>query len=396
MDGAEYGRASWPAPSKNGTLYFHFAPSSERDLVRGAMQIRELDLETGKVFDVTEGQSQQQYQGSSGGAIAPEPSPDGRWLAFARRIPGGTISFKGHRFGPRTALFLRDLHTGAERLLADPIETDLAEGMKTERVLPGYSWSPDSSAIYVLRGGRIVRVDAASGATEEVPFVAEVRRRVSEQARAEFDISGDTFRARMIRWPAVSPDGSVAVFHAAGRLYRMTLPDGAPERLIQGDDPAYELSPAFSAGRLHRRLHLLGRHERVPLDGAGGRRGAHPAHGDLLRVPPPGMDAGRERHRGGQRHRRPRARPVLVPEPPLRPGERSRRRRRGDRHHEDAPPVQRRPAPHAAPADRGALLRSRGPPLLPRAGQLGTRQPAPGRDPAGFGEGGRLGPGAST
>ncbi|MDE2658748.1 MAG: hypothetical protein OXI45_00870, partial [Acidobacteriota bacterium] len=246
VDGAEYGRASWPAPSQNGTLYFHFAPSSERDMVRGAMQIRELDLETGKVYDVTEGQSQQQYQGSSGGAIAPEPSPDGRWLAFARRIPGGTISFKGHRFGPRTALFLRDLHTGAERLLADPIETDLAEGMKTERVLPGYSWSPDSSAIYVLRGGRIVRVDAASGATEEVPFVAEVRRRVSEQARAEFDISGDIFRAKMIRWPAVSPDGAVAVFHAAGRLYRMTLPDGAPERLIGGDDPAYELSPAFS------------------------------------------------------------------------------------------------------------------------------------------------------
>ena len=246
VDGAEYGRASWPAPSQNGTLYFHFAPSSERDMVRGAMQIRELNLETGKVYDVTEGQSLQQYQGSSGGAIAPEPSPDGRWLAFARRIPGGTISFKGHRFGPRTALFLRDLHTGAERLLADPIETDLAEGMRTERVLPGYSWSPDSSAIYVLRGGRIVRVDAASGATEEVPFVAEVRRRVSEQARAEFDISGDTFRARMIRWPAVSPDGSVAVFHAAGRLYRMTLPDGRPERLIEGDDPAYELSPAFS------------------------------------------------------------------------------------------------------------------------------------------------------
>ena len=99
--GSDYPRAGWPAPSAHGSLYFHFAPSSERDLVRGAMQIRELDLETGKVYDVTEGQSQQQYQGSSGGAIAPEPSPDGRWLAFARRIPGGTISFKGHRFGPR-------------------------------------------------------------------------------------------------------------------------------------------------------------------------------------------------------------------------------------------------------------------------------------------------------
>ena len=150
--GNDYPRAGWPAPSAHGSLYFHFAPSSERDLVRGAMQIRELDLETGKVYDVTEGQSQQQYQGSSGGAIAPEPSSDGRWLAFARRIPGGTISFKGHRFGPRTALFLRDLQTGAERLLADPIETDAAEGMKTERVLPGYSWTPEQ--LGALRAAR--------------------------------------------------------------------------------------------------------------------------------------------------------------------------------------------------------------------------------------------------
>ena len=245
--GGDHPRAGWPAPSPaGGRLYFHYAPSRERDLLRGAMQIRELDLATGEVYEVTAGQSLQQYQGSSGGALAPEPSPDGRWLAFARRIPGGTISFKGHRFGPRTALFLRDLETGAERLLADPIETDAAEGMKTERVLPGYSWAPDSAALYVLRGGRVVRVDLPGGDAAEVPFVAEVRRRVSEQARAKFDISGDSFRTRMIRWPAVAPDGSAAVFHAAGRLYRMDLPGGTPERLIAGDDPAYELSPAFS------------------------------------------------------------------------------------------------------------------------------------------------------
>ncbi len=244
--GSDYPRADWPAPSPGGGLYFHYAPSGERDLLRGAMQIRKLDIATGEVYEVTAGQSQQQYQGSSGGAIAPEPSPDGRYLAFARRIPGGTISWKGHRFGPRTALFLRDLTTGAERLLADPIETDLAEGMKTERPLPGYAWAPDSAALYLSRGGRIVRVSAASGEMEEIPFVAEVRRRVSAQARADLDISGESFRARMIRWPAVAPDGSAAVFHAAGRLYRMELPEGAPERLIDGDDPAYELSPAFS------------------------------------------------------------------------------------------------------------------------------------------------------
>ena len=84
VDGAEYGRASWPAPSKNGTLYFHFAPSSERDMVRGAMQIRELDLETGKVYDVTEGQSQQQYQGRAAARSRPNPPPtDAGWPSRA-------------------------------------------------------------------------------------------------------------------------------------------------------------------------------------------------------------------------------------------------------------------------------------------------------------------------
>ena len=244
--GSDFPRADWPAPSDHGTLYFHFAPSSERDLLRGAMQVRELDLATGEVLDVTEGQAQQQYQGSSGSAIAPEPSPDGRWLAFARRIPGGTMSWKGHRYGPRNALFLRDLATGAERLLADPIEMDAAEGMKTERSLPGYAWAPDGGSLFLARGGKIVRVDAETGDQAEIPFTAEVRRLVSEQARAEVDISGDTFRAAMIRWPTLAPDGSAAVFHAAGRLYRMELPGGAPERLIPGNDPAYELSPAWS------------------------------------------------------------------------------------------------------------------------------------------------------
>ncbi len=244
--GEDRARASWPAPDPDGTgLYFHYSPTSERDPIRGGMQIQRFDLRTGMTEDVTAGEAQQQYQGSSGGAIAPEPSPDGRFLAFARRIPGGTISFKGHRFGPRTALFLRDLATGAERLLADPIETDVAEGMKVERVLPGYSWAPDSRAVFLTRGGGIVRVDVETGETAEIPFTAEVRRTVSEQARAELSVREPEFRARMIRWPTISPDGTTAVFHAAGRLYRMTLPDGVPERLVSGDD-AFELSPAFS------------------------------------------------------------------------------------------------------------------------------------------------------
>ena len=142
--GSDYSGAAWPAFSPDGgSLYFQIrtAPagtwSGRTDLIQGHKQIRRLDLETGQVDEITSGITVQQGQTSSGSGIAPEISPDGRWLAFARRIPDGTISHKGLRFGPRTALWLRDLETGAERLLMDPIEVDMAEGMKVSRDLPG-------------------------------------------------------------------------------------------------------------------------------------------------------------------------------------------------------------------------------------------------------------------
>ena len=92
--------AAWPSLSRDGQhLYYHLAVGPD-DMVKGAYQLRRLELATGRISEITTGTDQEQYRGSSGGAIAPEISPDGRWLAFARRIPDGTISYRGHRIGP--------------------------------------------------------------------------------------------------------------------------------------------------------------------------------------------------------------------------------------------------------------------------------------------------------
>ena len=240
-------RASWPSISSDGRdLYYQFAPGPERDLIRGALQLNRLDLETGDVVEVIAGVAQQQYQGSSGGAIAPEVSPDGRYLAFARRIPGGTIAYKGHRYGPRTALWLRDLDTGAERILLDPIEMDMAEGMKTLRVLPGYAWSSASDAIFLSRGGKLERLDVATGTTRAIPFTARYTRTVSEMAYGKISVADSVFRVRFTRWHARSPDGTKLAFYAAGRIWVQDGPGGAPRRLTPDASTAYELSPAFS------------------------------------------------------------------------------------------------------------------------------------------------------
>jgi hypothetical protein len=72
----------------------------------GHVQVRRLDRRMGVVVDITSGTADGAAAGrsSSGGAWSPEISPDGRWLAFARQIPDGTIEWKGHEFGPRSAL----------------------------------------------------------------------------------------------------------------------------------------------------------------------------------------------------------------------------------------------------------------------------------------------------
>ncbi len=252
LAGSSYSGAAWPSFSPDGeSLYFQIRTvppgtwSGRADVVQGHKQIRRLHLETGMVDEITSGLMVQQGQTSSGGAIAPEVSPDGRWLAFARRIPDGTMSHRGHRFGPRTALWLRDLETGAERVLMDPIEVDMAEGMKVSRDLPAYSWTADSRSIVISAGGEIRRVDL-EGAVETIPLAARVRRTISEQAGRPQAALGSTFRVKFPRWTASSPDGSRLAFQAVGRVWVMDLPSGAPRRLTPESFEPFEMSPTWS------------------------------------------------------------------------------------------------------------------------------------------------------
>src|SRR5205807_7534605 len=166
---------------------------------------------------VTSGGASRQYRLSNGGASAGEVSPDGRWLAFGRRIPDGTILYKGHEFGPRTALWLRDLETGREKVLMDPVEQDVSEGMKYSRVLPGYGWTADGKSIVVAQGGKLRSVDVATGRVSTIAFSARVHRTISERTYAHFRISDDPFPVTFTRWQTASPDGKKLAFEAVGR-----------------------------------------------------------------------------------------------------------------------------------------------------------------------------------
>lgn len=262
------GSASWPSVSADGRyLYYQvrtpggtvpWAVDDEdeavgdliagtvQDALQGSYNLRRMDLETGAVTSVTSGEPSRQYRLSSGGALAPEVSPNGEWVTFARRLPDATIEWKGHEFGPSTALWLRNLADGSERIVMDPITQDMSEGMKTVRPLPGYAWTPDGASVVLAQGGKLRRLDVTSGRVATIPFTARVHRVISEQAYQSFRIEDGPVQVKYTRWQSASPDGRRLAFTAAGRVYVMDLPGGTPRRLTSGAADHFEYAPSWS------------------------------------------------------------------------------------------------------------------------------------------------------
>ena len=110
-----------------------------------------------------------------GGAIRPTPSPDGKTLAFIRRI----------RY--KSTLMLMDLASGRITPLTDVLDRDMQETWAIHGVYPGMSWTPDNRSIVFWAGGRIKRVDVASGAVADIPFHVTGTRFVEDAVRQQKD-----------------------------------------------------------------------------------------------------------------------------------------------------------------------------------------------------------------
>jgi Tol biopolymer transport system component len=248
--GGGNGAATWPTVSGDGKyIYYQVGMTvDDRQPLSGSMQLRRFELKSGETIDVTAGESGNAAASrfSSGGAAAPEISPDGRWLAFARHIPDGLLEFKGHKYGPRTALWLRDMKTGAERMIMDPIEPMVASGSKTVGVLPRYKWTSDGKNILIMQGGKVRRLDVATGEVATIPFTARVHRTISQMARKEFRIDDGPLPVRFFRWHTGSVDGSMIAFQAVGHIYVHDRENGAPRRVTPASFDKLEYAPTWS------------------------------------------------------------------------------------------------------------------------------------------------------
>ncbi|MEO8197757.1 MAG: amidohydrolase family protein [Thermoanaerobaculia bacterium] len=200
--------------------------------------IRRLDRETGKILDFVDG---------PGGAIRPTPSPDGKRLAYVRRV----------RF--QSVLFVQDLASGIERPVYEHLDRDMQETWAIHGVYPAMGWTKDSNALYFWAGGKIHRLGVpatlepgrqtpdlvAATPDQIVPFHVRDKRQVTEALRFPVDVAPEMFPLKMIRFAQASPDGKQVAFQAIGEIWVKDLPDGRPRRLTPEHDQ-FEYFPSWS------------------------------------------------------------------------------------------------------------------------------------------------------
>ena len=192
-----------------------------------------------KIFrqDLNDGSVEPFVQGP-GGAIRPTPSPDGKYLAFVRRVRN------------QSTLFLKNLETGAETAAWGQLERDLQESWSVYGVYPAFAWTPDAKNVVVWAQGKIWRVDPFKGTAADIPFHVTDTREVREALHVPQVVAPGEFAVKQLRWVNVSPDGSRVVYSALGHLYVKELPtstqkEGAARRLTKTED-AFEFAPSFS------------------------------------------------------------------------------------------------------------------------------------------------------
>ena len=197
--------------------------------------IRRYDTKEGKIENIISG---------SGGAVRPQISPDGKRLAFVRRIR------------EKTCLFVHELETGEEWLVYDKLDKDQQEAWAVFGVYTNFAWEPGTNHIIIWTGGKIKKIwaknpernDNIVGLPEkevtDIPFEVTSKHRIYDALKFPQEVSPDQFTAKVIRHAVTSPDGKKLIFNAAGYLWEKTLPKGKPKRLTTSTD--FEFEPSFS------------------------------------------------------------------------------------------------------------------------------------------------------
>lgn len=227
-------RVGRPTPSRMGITnspsgrYFFFTerkgPWQYNEDNGGQTQVFKMDRTTGKIENVTN---------EDGGAMRPLVSPDGKTLLYFTR------------YHNKTGLKSLNLDSGDAKWISYPVDRDDMESRSTRDLMPGYAFMPDGKSIVLGLGGKIQRMDVASGTAVPIPFKAKVAQTIGAEVHFDYKIDeSPTVKAKIVRDAVLSPDGQKVAFCAFEKLWVMDLKERKPMRL--SDSKANEFNPSWS------------------------------------------------------------------------------------------------------------------------------------------------------
>ena len=170
--------------------------------------------------------------GGPGGAIRPTPSPDGKSLAYIKRVE--SIS----------KLHIKALDSGIDTIVVNDLDPDMQETWAINGVYPNIAWLPDASGLIYWAGGKIRAIDLASGNIKTIPFRVQDSRTIYSPPNKHVDVSPAQFETRMVRFASRSPADSTVLFESLGKLW-VKRGNEEPQRLTKDKD-GFEYSPVWS------------------------------------------------------------------------------------------------------------------------------------------------------
>ena len=198
--------------------------SYNRDPLKSIFAITRYDMQKGE---------EERYISGTGGAVVPTPSPDGKHIAFIRRVK------------EKTALFIKNIKTGEENALTLNLEHDNQEGFGSEGYFPYFDWTPDSKEIVYWTGGKFHKIDVKDKDIDTLNVEVDAQLKYADAVRFPVDVAPDEFDVKMLRWTQKSPDGKSMIFQALGKLYIQDVKSGKTRRLTKQSDHD-EFYPRYS------------------------------------------------------------------------------------------------------------------------------------------------------
>lgn len=185
--------------------------------------IKKLNIETGEIETLISG---------NGGACRPQISPDGKLMAYVRRV-------RNH-----STLFLYNMNTGETWPVYDGLSKDQQETWAIFGVYPNFNWLPDNQHIVLWANGKIWKLNTLDGKASNIPFSVNAEYQLVDALYFKQVAQEDKFKVKMIRQARFSPDEKIVAFNAVGHIWLKELPNGKAYRVT--DDTHFEYQPSFS------------------------------------------------------------------------------------------------------------------------------------------------------